>query len=198
MKHRRHLRVPLALTVLLMGVAFGGIGSGGVRPAGANVRASEQGLMGTGVGMYTDPSVANQVSSFTINPQMVSCGVGTLAAGGEASGPFAMLMYATHMDSYVVDKESGEIRATGRMRSITKIGTAVIEDAEHDFLAVAAATVAHGGFEQAVHQGGDRFDVHFQTPFWTQYNAMCTPSTIAAGKCRFGGELILGHVFMNR
>ena len=95
-------------------------------------------------------------------------------------------------------QHSGEIRATGRMRSITKMGTDVVEDTEHDFLAIAASTVAHGGFEQAVHQGGDRFDVHFQTPFWTQYNAMCTPSTIAAGKCRFGGELILGHVFMNR
>ena len=37
--------------------------------------------MGTGVGMYTDSSVANQVSSFTINPKTVSCGVGTLATG---------------------------------------------------------------------------------------------------------------------
>jgi hypothetical protein len=122
--------------------------------------------------------------------------VGTLAAGGEASGPFAMLMYATRMDSYTVDKESGEIRAAGRMRSITKIGGSVVEDAEHDFLAVAAATVAHGGFEQAVHAGGDRFDVHFQTPFWDRYNPMCTPSTLIAGACRFGGELLMGHVFV--
>lgn len=152
--------------------------------------------MGTGVGMYTDSSVANQVSSFTINPKMVSCGVGTLAAGGEASGPFAMLMYRTRIDSYAVDDELGEIRATGRMRSITKVGTQVVEDAEHDFLAVAAATVAHGGFEQAVHQGGDRFDVHVQTPFWDRYNPMCTPSTLVAGACRFGGELLLGHVFL--
>ena len=198
MKHRRHLRIPLALTVLLAGVAFGAIASPEARPAGASLRASEQGLMGTGVGMYTDPSVANQVSSFSINPQMVSCGVGTLAAGGEASGPFAMLMYATHMDSYVVDKESGEIRATGRMRSITKIGTAVIEDAEHDFLAVAAATVAHGGFEQAVHAGGDRFDVHFVTPFWSPSNPMATRSALHDGWVRFGGELLLGHVFIDR
>jgi hypothetical protein len=164
--------------------------------AGASPRADERALMGTGVGMYTDASVAHQVSSFTINPQTVSCGVGTLAAGGEASGPFAMLMYATRMDSYTVDKESGEIRATGRMRSITKVGGAVVEDAEHDFLAVAAATVAHGGFEQAVHAGGDRFDVHFRTPFWDQYNPMCTPSTLVEGDCRFGGELLMGHVFM--
>ena len=196
MQHRGNLRIPLVLSAVA--VAFAVVGSAEVQPpaAGASPRADERALMGTGVGMYTDASVAHQVSSFTINPQTVSCGVGTLAAGGEASGPFAMLMYATRMDSYTVDKESGEIRATGRMRSITKVGGAVVEDAEHDFLAVAAATVAHGGFEQAVHAGGDRFDVHFQTPFWDQYNPMCTPSTVAAGKCRFGGELLMGHVFM--
>jgi len=164
--------------------------------AGASLRDEEAAMPGTGVGMYTDDSVAHQVSSFTINPKMVSCGVGTLAAGGDSSGPFAMLMYSTRIDSYTVDKEAGEIRATGKMRSITKVGGAVVEDAEHEFLAVAASTVRHGGFEQAVHAGGDRFDVHFSTPFWDQYNPMCTPSTIAAGKCRFGGELILGHVFM--
>ena len=163
--------------------------------AGAGPRDSEA-LQGTGVGMYTDSSVANQVSSFTINPKTVSCGVGTLAAGGEASGPFAMLMYATRMDSYTVDQEAGEIRATGRMRSITKVGSAVVEDAEHDFLAVAAASVPHGGFDQAVHAGGARFDVHVSTPFWDRYNPMCTPSSMAAGACRFGGELLLGNIFV--
>src|ERR671922_3019636 len=112
--------------------------------------------MGTGVGMYTDASVAHQVSSFTINPQTVTCGVGTLAAGGDASGPFAMLMYATRMDSYTVDSDAGEIRATGRMRSITKVGSAVVEDAEHDFLAVAAGSVAHGGVHQGLPPGGAR------------------------------------------
>ena len=196
MKYPGHLRIPLALSAVAM--AFGLVGPTHVQPqpAGASPQAGDRALMGTGVGMYTDPSVAHQVSSFTINPQTVSCGVGTLAAGGEASGPFAMLMYATRMDSYTVDRESGEIRATGRMRSITKVGASVVEDAEHDFLAVAAATVPHGGFEQAVHAGGDRFDVHFQTPFWDRYNPMCTPSTLVAGNCRFGGELLMGHVFM--
>ncbi|HEY3241069.1 MAG TPA: hypothetical protein VGL92_16000 [Acidimicrobiia bacterium] len=193
MKHARFIGA-VALIVL----AFGVTGSTGGRPpvAGASAGAEAQDLMGTGVGMYTDSSVANQVSSFTINPKMVSCGVGTLAAGGEVSGPFAMLMYATHIDSYVVDDALDEIRATGRMRSITKLGTQVVEDTEHDFLAVAAATVAHGGFEQAVHQGGDRFDVHIQTPFWDRYNAMCTPSSLVDGACRFGGELLLGHIFL--
>jgi len=168
-----------------------------VSDAGAGVKDTEP-LMGTGVGMYTDSSVANQVSSFTINPKTVSCGVGTLAAGGEASGPFAMLMYATRMDSYTVDSEAGEIRAQGRMRSITKMGSAVVEDAEHDFLAVAATSVAHGGFDQAMHSGGERFDVHFSTPFWDRYNPMCTPSSVLAGACRFGGELLLGNVFIPR
>jgi hypothetical protein len=167
-----------------------------VGPVGASSRKEAEAMAGTGVGMYTDGSVANQVSSFTINPQMVSCGVGTLAAGGDASGPFAMLMYSTRIDSYVVDKEAGEIRATGKMRSITKAANAVVEDAEHEFLAVAATTVAHGGFGEAMHAGGDRFDVHFSTPFWDAYNPMCTPSAVAAGKCRFGGELLMGHVFM--
>lgn len=190
-------RIPIVFAVLTSGVALAVVNPPQFEPASAaGGPKAPAALMGTGVGMYTDPSVASQVSSFTINPQTVSCGVGTIAAGGEASGPFAMLMYATRMDSYAVDETAGEIRATGRMRSITKMGTAVVEDAEHDFLAIAAATVPHSGFEEAVHTGGDRFDVHFSTPFWDRYNAMCTPSTVIAGACRFGGELLLGHIFL--
>jgi hypothetical protein len=202
MRTLRRLRFPLAVVAASAVAAVVGpaavIGPAGrhVAPAGASLRDEEAAMPGTGVGMYTDDSVAHQVSSFTINPKMVSCGVGTVAPGGDASGPFAMLMYSTRIDTYTVDKQAGEIRATGKMRSITKVGGAVVEDAEHDFLAVAASTVRHGGFQEAVHAGGDRFDVHFSTPFWDQYNPMCTPSTVAAGKCRFGGELILGHVFM--
>ena len=194
MRHRRQRRIPLVLSALLVGLAFAATAPARL-PGGASPKPNAD-LMGTGVGMYSDASVANQVSSFTINPQTVSCGVGTVAAGGELSGPFAMLMYATRMDSYAVDDKAGEIRATGRMRSITKVGTAVVEDVEHDFLAVAATTVPHSGFEQAVHAGGDRFDVHLSTPFWDRYNPMCTPSTVIDGACRFGGELLLGHVFL--
>jgi hypothetical protein len=191
------LRAPLlVLAALGVAAAAGPAGGARPRPAGASLRQEEAAMPGTGVGMYTDDSVAHQVSSFTINPKMVSCGVGTLAAGGDSSGPFAMLMYSTRIDTYSVDADAGEIRATGRMRSITKVGGAVVEDAEHDFLAIAASTVRHGGFEDAVHAGGDRFDVHFSTPFWDRYNPMCSPSVVAAGKCRFGGELLLGHVFM--
>jgi hypothetical protein len=194
MKHPGRRRIPQFLSMVLSLTALTAIGG---QTAGAGEKDNEL-LAGTGVGMYTDASVANQVSSFTINPKTVSCGVGTLATGGEASGPFAMLMYATRMDTYTVDREAGEIRATGRMRSITKVGTAVVEDAEHDFLAVAAAAVPHADFSQAVHAGGARFDVHFSTPFWDRYNPMCTPSSIAAGACRFGGELLLGDIFLPR
>ena len=186
----------LALAAAIGPAAVVGPRSLGPHPAGASLRDEEAAMPGTAVGMYTDDSVAHQVSSFSLNPKMVSCGVGTLAPGGDSSGPFAMLMYSTRIDTYTVDQGAGEIRATGRMRSITKMGSNVVEDAEHDFLAIAAATVPHGGFAQAVHSGGDRFDVHFSTPFWDQYNPMCTPSTVAAGKCRFGGELLMGHVFM--
>ena len=197
MKHPGRRRVARFGSMVLFLTAVAGVADGRVVGAGAGIRDAEV-LQGTGVGMYTDPSVANQVSSFSINPKTVTCGVGTLAAGGDASGPFAMLMYATRMDSYTVDSEAGEIRAKGRMRSITKVGSAVVEDAEHDFLAVAATSVAHGGFDQAMHAGGDRFDVHFSTPFWDRYNPMCTPSSILAGACRFGGQLLLGNVFIPR
>jgi hypothetical protein len=195
MQHPWRTRVLRFGTMVLFLSTLTAVGDG--RGAGAGQKESEL-LAGTGVGMYTDSSVANQVSSFTINPRTVTCGVGTLAAGGDASGPFAMLMYATQMDSYTVDSEAGEIRAKGRMRSITKAGSAVVEDTEHEFLAVAATSVAHGGFDSAMHAGGDRFDVHFSTPFWDRYNPMCTPSSIIAGACRFGGELLLGNVFIPR
>ena len=193
MKHPWRNRVVRFGAMILFLSTVTAVGDG--RGAGAGEKDNEL-VSGTGVGMYTDSSVANQVSSFTINPKTVSCGVGTLATGGDASGPFAMLMYATRMDTYTVDKEAREIRATGRMRSITKVGSAVVEDAEHDFLAMAAAPVPHADFNQAVHKGGARFDVHFSTPFWDRYNPMCTPSSIAAGACRFGGELLLGNVFL--
>src|SRR5438105_8951557 len=195
MRTLRRLRIPLFVFLALSVTAAGPVGAH-PRSAGASLRDEEAAMPGTGVGMYTADSVAHHVASITSNPKMVGCGVWTLAAGGDASGPFAMLMYSTRIDSYTVDKDAGEIRATGRMRSITKVGGAVVEDAEHDFLAIAASSVRHGGFEQAVHQGGDRFDVHFSTPFWDQYNPMCSPSTAAAGECSFGGELLLGHVFM--
>ena len=49
--------------------------------------AGSNDLSDEGVGTYTDASVANQISNFTINRQMVSCGVGTVGATG-FTGPF--------------------------------------------------------------------------------------------------------------
>ena len=137
-----------------------------------------------GVGTYTDSSVANQISNFTINRTQVSCGVGTLATSGW-TGPFAMLMYSTRIALFEAEPLSSYIRVGGRMRSITQMLGNTVEDVEHDFVAV-----AHGRNGS----GRPRFDVHFATPFWKPGNPMATRSEDYPGKCRFGGELLLGEV----
>ena len=150
--------------------------------------AGSNDLSDEGVGTYTDASVGNQISNFTINRQMVSCGVGTVgfAGGGFGlTGPFAMLMYAKDIHSYSADHNTKTIRASGRMRSITVVGGVPVEDVVHDFLAIAVDNAGTGR--------PDRFDVHFTTPFWGA-SPMCTPSTEVQGWCRFGGELLLGDV----
>src|SRR5919197_1260169 len=93
-------------------------------------------LKDEGVGQYTDASVADQVSSFTINRSMVSCGVGTVAAG-HFSGPFAMLMYAKDILSYQVSHATGVIQASGTMRSITQVAGNTVEDVVHQFVGIA-------------------------------------------------------------
>lgn len=137
------------------------------------------------VGIYTDLSVAGQASSFSMNRSMVSCGVGTLA-GPHLSGPFAMLMYATRIDTYAVVRAARTLRATGHMRSITQMAGQTVEDVEHEFIAIA---LDGGGAHP------DRFDVHFRTPFWTPgKNPMATPSDVDPHLSRFGGELLIGLV----
>ena len=146
-------------------------------------------IMDEGVGTYTDPSVASQISNFTINRQMVSCGVGTVTASTGFTGPFAMLMYSKDIQFYHANHLTKTIRASGRMRSITHVAGALVEDVDHDFLAVAKDNGATG----------DRFDVHFSTPFWNPAtNPMCTPSTEVPGKCRFGGVLVTDNTGMNQ
>src|SRR2546423_9786459 len=53
------------------------------------------GMANMGVGMYVDMSTAFQMSTFTIQAPLVTCGVGTfgqpLLPGIVQSGPFAML-----------------------------------------------------------------------------------------------------------
>jgi hypothetical protein len=152
---------------------------GNAERAGAADDTSE--FKDEGVGTYTDSSVANQVSNFTINRCLVSCGVGTIAPSIEDSGPFAMLMYSTRIRSYKADHQTKKITARGRMRSITRVDGTTVEDVEHDFIAIAVDT-RDAKF--------DRFDVHFTTPFWSPGNPFCTPSTEFPGKCRFGGVII--------
>jgi hypothetical protein len=113
-----------------------------------------------------------------------SCGVGTIASG-DWSGPFAMLMYATRMVHFEAEPLSSYIRAGGRMRSITQMLGRTVEDVEHDFVAVAHGR--SGG-------GPPRFDVHFVTPFWNPGNPMATRSEDFPGKCRFGGEMLIGEI----
>lgn len=66
--------------------------------------------------MYSDPSSANQASTFTINRRLVSCGVGAENLAG--IGRFEMLMYSTQIKRYAIDSDRKEITARGEMRSI--------------------------------------------------------------------------------
>jgi hypothetical protein len=96
-----------------------------------------------------------------------------------------MLMYSLGIDRYEVDRSASVVRASGLMRSITRVAGHTQEDVLHDFVAIA---VDRG------HPGPDRFDVHFVTPFWTPSNAMATKSTEHSGWVRFGGDLVMGEV----
>jgi hypothetical protein len=167
----------------LVAGAAGLVGLAAGRPIGAAAADAPDGLVDQGVGMYTDPSVANQISSFSINPTIVTCGVGTLAYGS-SSGPFAMLMYSLHHDEYGIDRATGVISVTGRMRSITRVAGNTVEDAQHHFLAIA----------HAKGPDGPRFDVHMVTPFWNPSNPMSTHSTVVDGAVRFGGKVLLGEI----
>lgn len=163
-----------------------GLGVGSVVPIVGGIAlpalAAPSKLGDYGVGIYTDPSVAGQTSTFTVNRFQVTCGVGMPAPAGGPAAPFAMLMYSTRVDSYRVNRAVGEIRAIGAMRSITLMGGQIEEDVEHDFLAIA---VDNGD------DPPDRFDVHFVTDFWDRSNPMCTPSSEGVALCRFGGALVI-------
>jgi len=167
--------------VMLIGVAWS-----------FTVSAQNLGLKDEGVGIYTGPSVVNQVTTFTLNRNMVSCGVGTLSTTG-GTGPFEMLMYSLSVDSFDIDRQSSLITATGKMRSTTRVAGLNVEDTDgkgfnpkpHDFIAF--------GWDN----GGDypdRFEMHFKTPFWNILNPLCTPSSFIAGGCMFGGDLFMGEV----
>jgi hypothetical protein len=153
--------------------------------AGLAGRGGGRTATGTGAGMYVDMSTLNQMSTFTIQPTLVSCGVGTFGIGlTGTSGPFSMLMYSVSIPTYNVDRAAGTIYAAGRMRSITMLAAGLMtESVEHDFIAIAVDN--HG-------VSPDRFDVHFTTPMWGPGglgNLMATPSTVRPGWQRFGGNV---------
>jgi hypothetical protein len=177
---KRTLFAELILVTLMTGI-------------GAQDSYAQDGLKNEGVGLYTDASVANQVSAFTINPRKVSCGVGTVDAGG-VLGPFEMIMFSLDKHSYSIDAATKTITATGRMRSITRIAGVVVEDADHDFIGIAVDNQPGRPQPNAT----DRFDLHFKTPFWQVGNPACSPSTIIPGGCRFGGNVFLGDVAVSR
>jgi hypothetical protein len=136
-----------------------------------------------GVGMYSDQTTAEQLSTFSIVPHLITCGVGTFGPAGQ-SGPFAMLMYSVNVTSYKINKSAFTITATGRMRSITRIAGQTIEDVEHPFNALA---VDHRGAKP------DTFDVAFITPFWTPgpANPLASPSPRHPGWAHFGGSVVV-------
>lgn len=168
-----------------LGLLLGGAGLLATVAGPAGAQRANGGISNQGVGIYSDASTAMQMSTFTINPRMVSCGVGTVGGMG-FTGPFGMLMYSTSVDSYRVDSATKTITATGRMRSITKTAGGILpgttEDVMHDFTAI------------AVDKSTDRYDLHFRTPFWNSSNPMCTRSDVISGGCRFGGDLLMGEV----
>ena len=144
---------------------------------------------GEGYGMHTGATTAFQVSSFTINPRGTTCQVGTLNANG-AFGPFEMSMYSVKDQTYRVNGGEKTITADGRMRSITRVAGAVVEDIIHPFIAVAKDNAP--GVPQP--NTRDEFVMHFITPFWHVGNPICTPSEKIVGGCKFGGPIFLGDV----
>jgi hypothetical protein len=154
-----------------------------------------------GAGMYTDASVAHQASTFTLNPNQVSCGVGTVDANG-AFGPFEMEMASYTVDSYSIDRTSGTITATGHMRSQTRVAGVIIEDTNgvgnnpppHAYVAIGHDGRGGASGALGLTNPPDHFDTHFKTPFWNTGNPLCSASTVVPGGCRFGGDLFLGLV----
>lgn len=169
------------------------LGSGATKSGRVNA------LRNAGAGMHVGPDTAMGISTFTINPYSVTCGVGSLgnspgAVPGTAplpnglgtSGPFTMMMYATRIDSYKVDVAKRQIVAKGVMRSITTAGTLTIEDVLHPF-------VSTGTDNRKT--SPDVFFLHFLTPFWApDSNPMATRSTLRDTWAMFGSAILLGEI----
>lgn len=174
--------------VILLALAVGAQHTFKWLPGAVPARADAE-LHNEGTGLYTDASVAMQVSTFAINPSGVTCGVGTVNATG-AAGPFEMLMYSIGTHTYTVNSVTRTITASGQMRSITRVAGVIVEDVTHDFIAVAIDNQPN----RPQPNRADRFETHFATPFWNLSNPMCMPSPRVPGGCVFGGQLMLGDV----
>jgi hypothetical protein len=155
-------------------------------------------LRDAGAGMHVGPDTAMGISTFTISPTSVSCGVGSLGnspgavpmtasmpMGMSTSGPFAMMMYATKVTSYTVDKHLHSLTARGTMRSITAMGGQVMEDVLHPYIAVAYDRRG---------ERPDEFYMHFLTPFWNAQNPMATKSSLNDAWAMFGSPILFGEV----
>ena len=118
--------------IALVGLVLAAVLAIASRHAGPVLAQSSLGLKDEGVGMYTDPSVAGQDSTFTITKNLVSCGVGTEApAPYPFNAGFQMLMFSLRVDSYsVVRSVPRTITATGLMDSITRIGGVIVENTD--------------------------------------------------------------------
>src|SRR5260370_16006607 len=89
-------RIAIAAVVLILAVSAS-------RHVRMTLAQSNLGLKDEGVGMYTDPSVAGQDSTFTITKNLISCGVGTEAPlPAPFNAGFQMLMFSISVDSYTV------------------------------------------------------------------------------------------------
>lgn len=142
-----------------------------------------------GYGMHTGPTTAFQVSGFTINPRGTTCQVGTVNPNG-AFGPFEMVMFSVKDVTYKIDGGAKTITSDGRMRSITRMGGAVVEDIVTSFIAFAKDNAP--GVPQP--NTSDVFELHFITPMWNVANPLCTPSERIPGGCKFGGNIFVGDV----
>lgn len=195
---RRSLLTTAGLGTVAAGLA---VAVPGAAAAASRRMVTADSMRNAGAGMYAAPDTVMQMSSFTINPHTVTCGVGTLAVHLSDiadmlpasiplpplshSGPFAMHMSALDVTSYTVDSAAGTIVARGRMRSVTQAGDVTIEDVEHAYHAI------------GIDGRGDKpsfYATSFKTPFWNQSNPMATKSKFVDGFVMFGGHLIMGQV----
>ncbi|HEX3829444.1 MAG TPA: hypothetical protein VHV82_19450 [Sporichthyaceae bacterium] len=155
-------------------------------------------LQNAGAGMHVGPDTAMGISTFALNKISVTCGVGslgnspgavpmsaTMPTGLATSGPFAMMMYSTAVQSFVIDRKARSLTATGTMRSITAAGSQIMEDVLHPFVAV--------GLDKQG-RAADEFYLHFQTPFWNANNPMATKSNLKDSWAMFGSPILFGEI----